>query len=181
MEGETSVIESRVHRSNYKQRKLRFFFIRKFFSRALLSERLEQATWPKSSCTWDFPLCILVFYGELIPSSFVNQISPPSQISSQPLLSPPPPPPTSNGLEISKLPGGSIEDLRYSRKMRQQILDLKLVGARDDAFIMSSVKMVNCSKTPLHHNQNFFLKSYFWSLSLCLTIFCLYWYNNIVG
>ena len=33
---------------------------------------------------------------------------PPSQISPQPLLSP-----ASNGLEINKLPGGLVEDLRY--------------------------------------------------------------------
>ena len=36
----------------------------------------SSAAWPKISCTWAFPLFILVLYGELIPSSFLNWISP---------------------------------------------------------------------------------------------------------
>ena len=63
---------------------------------------------PKTSCTWAFPLCILVLYGELMPSSFLNYMSPP--------LSNKPPPfllnPASNGLQINKPPGALIEGLR---------------------------------------------------------------------
>ena len=47
------------------------------------------------SCSWASPLCILVLYGELIPSSFLNK-PPTSQISASSLLSSP-----SNGLEIN--------------------------------------------------------------------------------
>ena len=67
----------------------------------------SSAAWPKPSSTWSFPLCILVLYGELIPLSFLNEISPP------PLLSKPPVSvkPLSNGLKINKPPGGLIEDL----------------------------------------------------------------------
>ena len=57
----------------------------------------SSGAWPKTFCTWAFPLCILVVYGELIPSSFLNQISSPSQMSPSSLLSS-----LSNGLEINK-------------------------------------------------------------------------------
>ena len=30
------------------------------------------AAWPTTSCTWAFPLCLIVRSGELIPSSFLN-------------------------------------------------------------------------------------------------------------
>ena len=32
--------------------------------------------WPPISCSWAYPLCILVFYGELVKPSSLNQISP---------------------------------------------------------------------------------------------------------
>ena len=37
----------------------------------------SSAAWPPASCTRTFPLWIPVLYGELIPSSFLNWISPP--------------------------------------------------------------------------------------------------------
>ena len=37
----------------------------------------SSAAWPPTSCTWAFLLYILVLYEELIPSSFLNWISPP--------------------------------------------------------------------------------------------------------
>ena len=40
------------------------------------------AVWPNTFCTWAFPLSILVLYRELILSSFLNWISPPSLLSS---------------------------------------------------------------------------------------------------
>ena len=32
----------------------------------------SSAAWPKTSCTWAFPLCNLVLYGELIPLSLLR-------------------------------------------------------------------------------------------------------------
>ena len=62
------------------------------------------------SGTWAFSLCILVLYGELILSSFLNKISPrrPSKTSTVSIN----PPLTSNGLEVNNPPGGGglIED-----------------------------------------------------------------------
>ena len=66
--------------------------------------------WPSPSCTWAFLLCILILYGELIPLSLLNWISPlPSQI--RPVSIKPP----SNDFEINKPGvggGGFIEDWR---------------------------------------------------------------------
>ena len=42
------------------------------------------AAWPPTSCTWPFPLYILVLYGELIPSSLLNWISRPSLLRRTP-------------------------------------------------------------------------------------------------
>ena len=68
---------------------------------------LSSAAWPPSSCTWTFPLCILVLYEELTPSCSLNWISPPCQIS--------PPPPPLKGVWNNQAPGGGlIEDLRYT-------------------------------------------------------------------
>ena len=55
----------------------------------------SSTAWPKTSCTWAFPLCILVLYEELIPSLFLNSISLSSLLSL-----------SSNGLEINKPPTG---------------------------------------------------------------------------
>ena len=46
------------------------------------------------SCTWAFPLCILVLYGELINM--------PSLSNKPPVSIKPPPPPPSHGLELNK-------------------------------------------------------------------------------
>ena len=63
----------------------------------------SSSAWPPTSCTWAFPLCIIILYGELIPSSFLNSTSPPN--SNKPLVSIKPPPPW-NVFEINKPLGG---------------------------------------------------------------------------
>ena len=65
--------------------------------------------------------------------------------------------------------------------MWQQILDLKLVSARDDAFLMSPVKMVNCSKIPLHYNRNFFWKVILEAYHFVWLNSVFYCYNNTVA
>ena len=57
--------------------------------------------WPPISCTWSYPLCILVFYGELIKPSSLNQISPTPLNKPPALLSSP-----SNVFEIDNHPRG---------------------------------------------------------------------------
>ena len=77
----------------------------------------SSAAQPLTSCTWAFPRCILVFFfcGELIPSSFLHQISP--LFSNKPPVSDKPPPP-SNWFEMNKPYGGGggglTEDLHYA-------------------------------------------------------------------
>ena len=68
---------------------------------------------PPTSCTWAFPLCILVLYGELIPSSLLNWIPPPPSLYLAPL-------------------GGLIEDLRYPDITFLNIFETPLVT---DMFI----------------------------------------------
>ena len=65
----------------------------------------SSAAWPKTSCTWAFPLCILVLYEELIPSLFLNSISPSSLLSL-----------SSNGLEINKPPRGLNNGFTVSKR-----------------------------------------------------------------
>ena len=73
----------------------------------------SSAAWPPTSCTWAFPFCILVPYGEMIPSSGLNQRSPPSLLRT---IKPPPHTP-SNVFELNMPPrgGGLIEDLRNTK------------------------------------------------------------------
>ena len=89
---------------------------------------LSSAKWAPTSCTLAFPLCILVLYVELIPSSLLNWISSPSQIISPRLYWNPLKP-----FEIkNKPPGGILEDLRYSswqRSLHKQGYSLISIGS----------------------------------------------------
>ena len=58
--------------------------------------------WPPISCTWAYPLCILV-YGELIKPSLLNQISPTPLNKAPALLGSP-----SNVFEIDNHPWGRV-------------------------------------------------------------------------
>ena len=76
--------------------------------------------WPPISCSWAYPLCILVFYGELVKPSSLNQISPTPLNKTPALLNSP-----SNVFEIDNHPGGGrgggglTGDLRYMKETMQ--------------------------------------------------------------
>ena len=92
----------------------------------------SSTTWPLTSCTWAFPLCIVLLYGELIPSSFLNWISLPSQISPPPqsLLSP-------LQMGLKKIRPPVIEDLRYvknSNAYKHSVLITTLPEYNNDLY-----------------------------------------------
>ena len=91
----------------------------------------SSAAWPKTSCTWAFPLCNLVLYGELIP------------LSNKPLVSIKPPPP-SNGLEINKPPPPPPGRLNKGFTVTVEFFELTAASDLDDVKFGSSLPVFFC-------------------------------------
>ena len=124
----------------------------------------SSATWPSTSCTWTFPLHILVLYGDLIPLSFLNQISPPVSLK-----------PPSNGFEINNPPPGKLNNFSENsrKKPRQSVLSWVSVLVKAAANIEADVHL----HIIVQHDTNFFwrVQGSNWKG----TILCAIWINNL--
>ena len=114
----------------------------------------SSALWPSTSCASSFPLRALVLYGEMIPQSSLNQISPP-----------PPPTTLSNVLEINT--PGRLKETQSAMGPRwpgHYLSDWKgFTSTRNQNYASDTPRNQLQSCLVFHSILDLLIKIYFWA------------------